>query len=64
MLSLTALLSAINFTNAHDSALLKVELGGPFVEDVVGQRPDEFILVQIGQLEDFGPKRRHQKVRF
>ncbi|XP_015266443.1 PREDICTED: P protein [Gekko japonicus] len=51
----------INFTNAQDSALLKVELGGPFVADVVDRRPDEFILVQIGQLEDFGPRRRHQQ---
>ncbi|XP_060089853.1 P protein isoform X1 [Heteronotia binoei] len=51
----------INFTNAHDSALLKIELGGPFVADVVDRRPDEFILLQIGQVEDFGPKRRHQQ---
>uniref|UniRef100_A0ACB8FJX0 Uncharacterized protein n=1 Tax=Sphaerodactylus townsendi TaxID=933632 RepID=A0ACB8FJX0_9SAUR len=42
-------------------ALLKVELGGPFVADVVDRRPDEFILVQIGQVEDSGTKRRRQQ---
>lgn len=51
----------MNFTNFRESALLKVDLGGPFVADLVDQRSEGFIVVQIGHVEDAGPKRRRQQ---
>ncbi|KAJ6667513.1 hypothetical protein lerEdw1_016634, partial [Lerista edwardsae] len=51
----------MNFTNFRDSALLKVELGGPFVTDLVDQRSEGYVVVHIGHVEDSGPKRRRQQ---
>ncbi|XP_013913566.1 PREDICTED: P protein, partial [Thamnophis sirtalis] len=56
--SLTVFLSAVNFSSFSDSALLKVELGGPFVTE---RQPRDYIVVQIGQIEDSSPKRRRQQ---
>ncbi|XP_053168412.1 P protein [Hemicordylus capensis] len=50
-----------NVTNFRDSALLKVELGGPFEADLVDQRPEEYIVIQIAQVEDSGLRRRRQQ---
>ncbi|XP_070799424.1 P protein [Pituophis catenifer annectens] len=47
-----------NFSSFSDSALLKVELGGPFVTE---RQPKDYIVVQIGQIEDTSPKRRRQQ---
>ncbi|XP_039175596.1 P protein isoform X2 [Crotalus tigris] len=48
----------VNFTSFSDSALLKVELGGPFVTE---RQPKDYVVVQIGQIEDSSPKRRRQQ---
>ncbi|XP_066478018.1 P protein [Tiliqua scincoides] len=51
----------MNVTNFRDSALLKVELGGPFVTNLVDQKSEGFVVVQIGHVEDSGPRRRRQQ---
>ncbi|TFK05513.1 P protein [Platysternon megacephalum] len=51
---------SMNITDFRESALLKLELGGPFAADVVDQRAEEYIVVQIGQIEDPGSRRRRQ----
>ncbi|NXF52087.1 P protein, partial [Oceanites oceanicus] len=52
---------SMNLTDFHDSALLKLDIGGPFVADVVDQQTEEYIVVQISQTEDAGSRRRHQQ---
>lgn len=51
----------MNLTDFHDSALLKLDIGGPFVADVVDQQTEEYIVVQISQTEDAGSRRRRQQ---
>lgn len=51
----------MNLTDVHDSALLKLDIGGPFVADVVNQQTEEFITVQVVQTEDPGSRRRRQQ---
>lgn len=51
----------MNLTDFHDSSLLKLDIGGPFVEDVVDDQTEEYIVVQISQSEDTGSRRRHQQ---
>uniref|UniRef100_A0A8C4XTK3 OCA2 melanosomal transmembrane protein n=1 Tax=Falco tinnunculus TaxID=100819 RepID=A0A8C4XTK3_FALTI len=55
------LLTAMNLTDFHDSALLKLDIGGPFVADVADQQTEEYIVVQISQTEDAGSRRRRQQ---
>uniref|UniRef100_A0A8D0HS73 OCA2 melanosomal transmembrane protein n=1 Tax=Sphenodon punctatus TaxID=8508 RepID=A0A8D0HS73_SPHPU len=55
---------SVNLTEFQDSALLKLELGGPFVADVVDRRAEEYIVVQIQQIGDSGPKWRRQQQVF
>uniref|UniRef100_A0A8C0EQT1 OCA2 melanosomal transmembrane protein n=1 Tax=Bubo bubo TaxID=30461 RepID=A0A8C0EQT1_BUBBB len=52
---------SMNLTDFHDSALLKLDIGGPFVADVVDQQSEDYILVQISQTEDAGSRRRRQQ---
>ncbi|KAK2517406.1 Oca2 [Columba guinea] len=52
---------SMNLTDVHDSALLKLDIGGPFVADVVNQQTEEFITVQVVQTEDPGSRRRRQQ---
>ncbi|XP_040391483.1 P protein isoform X3 [Cygnus olor] len=52
---------SMNLTDFHDSALLRLDLGGPFVADVADEQTEEYILVQISQTEDAVPRRRHQQ---
>ncbi|NXC69293.1 P protein, partial [Anhinga anhinga] len=52
---------SMNLTDFHDSALLKLDIGGPFVADVVDQQTGEYIVVQISQSEDAGARRRRQQ---
>ncbi|XP_014382908.1 P protein [Alligator sinensis] len=52
---------SLNLTDFHDSALLKLELGGPFIADVVDRRTEEYITVQIGEIEDPRSRRRWQQ---
>ncbi|KAG6926311.1 OCA2 melanosomal transmembrane protein [Chelydra serpentina] len=51
---------SMNITDFRESALLKLELGGPFAADVVDWRAEEYIVVQIRQIEDPGSRRRRQ----
>ncbi|XP_007063264.1 P protein [Chelonia mydas] len=51
---------SINITDFRESALLKLELGGPFAADVVDWQAEEYIVVQIGHIEDPGSRRRRQ----
>ncbi|XP_025029732.1 P protein-like, partial [Python bivittatus] len=48
----------VNFSSFSDSVLLKIELGGPFVAE---RQPKDYIVVQIGQIEDSSPKRKRQQ---
>nr|XP_009664683.1 PREDICTED: P protein [Struthio camelus australis] len=52
---------SMNLTDFHDSALMKLDIGGPFVADVAGQQTEEYIVVQISQTEDAGSRRRRQQ---
>ncbi|KAM9301427.1 P protein [Morus bassanus] len=52
---------SMNLTDFRDSALLKLDIGGPFVADVVDQQTGEYIAVQISQSEDAGSRRRRQQ---
>lgn len=51
----------MNLTDFHDSALLKLDIGGPFGAQVVDEQTAEYIVVQISQSEDTGSRRRHQQ---
>uniref|UniRef100_A0A8C5JWV0 OCA2 melanosomal transmembrane protein n=1 Tax=Junco hyemalis TaxID=40217 RepID=A0A8C5JWV0_JUNHY len=52
---------SMNLTDFHDSALLKLDIGGPFGAQVVDEQTEEYIVVQISQSEDAGSRRRHQQ---
>ncbi|XP_063006587.1 P protein isoform X1 [Melospiza melodia melodia] len=52
---------SMNLTDFHDSALLKLDIGGPFGAQVVDEQTEEYIVVQISQIEDTGSRRRHQQ---
>ncbi|XP_056606849.1 P protein [Triplophysa dalaica] len=50
---------SMNLTNFRDNALLKLQVGGPFlggIEEV--QEAQEYILIQVEQTEEAGPRRR------
>lgn len=51
----------MNLTDFHDSALLKLDIGGPFGAQVVDEQTEEYIVVQISQSEDTGSRRRRQQ---
>uniref|UniRef100_A0A669Q692 OCA2 melanosomal transmembrane protein n=1 Tax=Phasianus colchicus TaxID=9054 RepID=A0A669Q692_PHACC len=55
------LLTAMNLTDFHDSALLKLDIGGPFAADVADEQTQEYILVQVSQTEETGSRRRRQQ---
>ncbi|XP_005422756.1 P protein [Geospiza fortis] len=52
---------SMNLTDFHDSALLKLDIGGPFGAQAVDEQTEEYIVVQISQSEDAGSRRRHQQ---
>ncbi|XP_064571086.1 P protein [Zonotrichia leucophrys gambelii] len=52
---------SMNLTDFHDSALLKLDIGGPFEAQVVDEQTEEYIVVQISQSEDTGSRRRRQQ---
>ncbi|NXI02990.1 P protein, partial [Pachycephala philippinensis] len=52
---------SMNLTDFRDSALLKLDIGGPFGAQVVDEQTQEYIVVQIRQNEDTGPRSRHQQ---
>ncbi|XP_039244766.1 P protein [Pipra filicauda] len=52
---------SMNLTDFSDSALLKLDIGGPFGAHVVDEQTEEYIIVQISQNEDTGSRRRRQQ---
>ncbi|NXF07164.1 P protein, partial [Smithornis capensis] len=52
---------SMNLTDFRDSALLKLDIGGPFGAHVVDEQTEEYIIVQISQNEDTGSRRRRQQ---
>uniref|UniRef100_A0A8C3UKE8 OCA2 melanosomal transmembrane protein n=1 Tax=Catharus ustulatus TaxID=91951 RepID=A0A8C3UKE8_CATUS len=52
---------SMNLTDFRDSALLKLDIGGPFGAQVVNEQTEEYIVVQISQNEDTGSRRRRQQ---
>uniref|UniRef100_A0A8C3R7J2 OCA2 melanosomal transmembrane protein n=1 Tax=Cyanoderma ruficeps TaxID=181631 RepID=A0A8C3R7J2_9PASS len=52
---------SMNLTDFRDSALLKLDIGGPFGVQVVDEQTEEYIVVQISQNEDTGSRRRRQQ---
>ncbi|CAL8393888.1 unnamed protein product [Boreogadus saida] len=48
----------MNMTDFRDNALLKLQVGGPFTGRMVDPTNQEFILVQVEQIEEVGPRRR------
>ncbi|NXM38550.1 P protein, partial [Gymnorhina tibicen] len=52
---------SVNLTDFRDSALLKLDIGGPFGAQVVDEQTEEYIVVQISQNEDTGSRSRHQQ---
>ncbi|KAI1241725.1 hypothetical protein IHE44_0005214, partial [Lamprotornis superbus] len=52
---------AMNLTDFGDSALLKLDIGGPFGAQVVDEHTQEYTVVQISQNEDTGSRRRRQQ---
>ncbi|XP_071991788.1 P protein isoform X2 [Engystomops pustulosus] len=64
MLALSSLESfTANLSDFRGSPLLKLEVDGPFAGDLIDQRNEEYILIQIVQLEDpFSRRRRPTQV--
>ncbi|XP_053311165.1 P protein [Spea bombifrons] len=59
MLALSSLESySVNLTDFHNSALLKLEVDGPFAGDLIDRRNEEYVLIQISQTEDPVSRRR------
>ncbi|XP_056411862.1 P protein isoform X2 [Hyla sarda] len=59
MLALSSLESyTANLTDFRGAALLKLEVDGPFAGDLIDQRNEEYILIQIVQLDDPLSRRR------
>ncbi|XP_052520768.1 P protein [Tympanuchus pallidicinctus] len=52
---------SMNLTDFRDSALLKLDIGGPFAADVADEQTQEYILVQVSQTEETGSRRRRQQ---
>ncbi|KAM8975811.1 P protein isoform 2-T2 [Pelodytes ibericus] len=59
MLALSSMASySMNLTDFRDSALLKLEVDGPFAGDLLDPRNEEYILIQISQFDDPSSRRR------
>lgn len=59
MLSVSSVKSfAVNLTDFGDHALLKLQVRGPFVDSVADRETEEYIVIQVEQLEDVGLRRR------
>ncbi|NWV62760.1 P protein, partial [Malurus elegans] len=52
---------SMNLTDFRDSALLKLDIGGPFGAQGIDEQTEEYIIVQISQNEDIGSRRRRQQ---
>ncbi|KAJ7993366.1 hypothetical protein DPEC_G00271670 [Dallia pectoralis] len=51
-------LGTLNLTDFHDNALLKLQVGGPFLSGMVDLTNEEYVRVQVEQTEEAGPRRR------
>ncbi|XP_048855355.1 P protein isoform X1 [Brienomyrus brachyistius] len=47
-----------NLSDFRDSALLRLQMGGPFLRRPLGEAPGEYVLVQVAQAEEGGLRRR------
>uniref|UniRef100_A0A8C2YGL9 OCA2 melanosomal transmembrane protein n=1 Tax=Coturnix japonica TaxID=93934 RepID=A0A8C2YGL9_COTJA len=52
---------SMNLTDFRDSALLKLDMGGPFAAGIADGQMQEYILVQVSQTEETGSRRRRQQ---
>uniref|UniRef100_A0A8C9TT40 OCA2 melanosomal transmembrane protein n=1 Tax=Scleropages formosus TaxID=113540 RepID=A0A8C9TT40_SCLFO len=50
--------AATNVTDFRDSALLRLQVGGPFVRESADGATGEYVLVQVEQTEEFTSRRR------
>ncbi|XP_046893283.1 P protein [Hypomesus transpacificus] len=55
---------SMNLTDFRDNALLKLQVGGPFVGGMVDLTNQEYILIQVEQNEEAGPRRRRAQQVF
>ncbi|XP_066522409.1 P protein [Hoplias malabaricus] len=49
---------SMNLTDFRDNALLKLQVGGPFMTGIEGIPAQEYILIQVEQTAETGPRRR------
>lgn len=50
---------SMNLTDFRDNSLLKLQVGGPFLGEIEAvQEAQEYILIQVEQTEEAGPRRR------
>ncbi|XP_023269032.1 P protein [Seriola lalandi dorsalis] len=49
---------SMNLTDFRDNALLKLQVGGPFTGGMIDLTNQEYILIQVEQAEQPGPRRR------
>ncbi|XP_066562187.1 P protein [Amia ocellicauda] len=49
---------SMNLTDFRDNALLKLQVGGPFADIVADRTAQEYILIEVEQTEEAGPRRR------
>ncbi|KAM6962889.1 P protein [Aplochiton taeniatus] len=49
---------SMNLTDFRDNALLKLQVGGPFTGGMVDMTNQDYILIQVEQTEEAGPRRR------
>uniref|UniRef100_A0A8C6PN56 OCA2 melanosomal transmembrane protein n=1 Tax=Nothobranchius furzeri TaxID=105023 RepID=A0A8C6PN56_NOTFU len=54
----TPRLTAMNVTDFRDNALLKLQVAGPFARGLLDPTPQDYILIQVEQSEQPGPRRR------
>uniref|UniRef100_A0A6Q2YXT7 Citrate transporter-like domain-containing protein n=1 Tax=Esox lucius TaxID=8010 RepID=A0A6Q2YXT7_ESOLU len=48
----------LNLTDFRDNALLKLQVGGPFMSGMVDLTNEEYVFIQVEQTEEAGPRRR------
>uniref|UniRef100_W5MNX6 OCA2 melanosomal transmembrane protein n=1 Tax=Lepisosteus oculatus TaxID=7918 RepID=W5MNX6_LEPOC len=49
---------SMNLTEFRDNALLKVQVAGPFIDNMAGETTEEYVVVQVEQNEEAGSRRR------
>ncbi|XP_035264573.1 P protein [Anguilla rostrata] len=52
---------SMNLTDVRDDVLLKLQVGGPFEGQVSDSGTGDYVLIQVEQTEEAGPRRRRQQ---